>query len=499
MDRIVSETTRKSGEIQKKSGSTQRIQKSPCVLLFSALGHLGKKTESVETWTVRTEHVIDGQAGRAAAGFRCGRRLRRKRFAQIGIALLCMMLAVGTAASGGMRNGERVYAVEMPDIAAAADDAGAVMTAENTAGSSPQLSLTAPSVVLMELSTGTIIYSTDPDTRRSPASITKIMTLILIFEALEAGKIHLEDTVSTSAYASSMGGSQVFLEEGEIQTVDTMLKCIVMSSANDASVAMAEYLAGSESEFVRQMNEKAAQLGMENTHFEDCCGLTDSDSHYTTARDVAIMSRELMWKHPDIRKYTTVWMDTITHNTRKGSSEFGLSSTNKLLKMSNSFQTTGLKTGSTSKAKYCLSATAEKDGIQLAAVIMACPNYKDRFSEAAALLNYGYANCSLYIDEDAIPEEQVPVKNGVTDSVIGVRRDSFSYLGTKGEQFADVERTICYYDDLQAPIAEGDIIGYLSYLLNGTELGTMDILAAESVEKAKFGDYMRKMLQHWLL
>ena len=175
----------------------------------------------------------------------------------------------------------------------------------------------------------------------------------------------MDDSVTTSAYAKSMGGSQVFLEEGEVQTVETLIKCIVIASGNDASVAMAEYIAGSEPEFVKMMNERAAGLGMNNTHFEDCCGLTDSLTHVTTARDIALMSRELINHYPQIHNYSTIWMDTITHVTKQGTKEFGLSNTNKLLKMAANFTVTGLKTGSTSLAKYCLSATAEKDGVRL--------------------------------------------------------------------------------------------------------------------------------------
>ena len=190
------------------------------------------------------------------------------------------------------------------------------------------------------------------------------MTLILIFDALQSGKIQLTDEVVTSAHAKSMGGSQVFLEEGEKQTVETLIKCIVIASGNDASVAMAEYIAGSEDEFVRMMNERAAGLGMANTHFVDCCGLTESPDHYTTARDIAIMSRELINKYPQIHNYSTIWMENITHVTKQGTKEFGLSNTNKLLKMATNFTVTGLKTGSTSLAKSCLSATAEKDGVR---------------------------------------------------------------------------------------------------------------------------------------
>ena len=257
--------------------------------------------------------------------------------------------------------------------------------------------VSAPSYLLMEASTGQIICEQEADVRRSPASITKIMTLLLIFDHLDTGRIKLEDEIITSAYAKSMGGSQVFLEEGEVQTLDTMIKCIAVASGNDACVAVAEYIAGSEEEFVKLMNQKAEELRMDNTHFVDCCGLSDSDEHYTTARDVAIMSRELVTKHPEILDYTRIWMEDITHVTRQGSTTFTLSSTNKLLRQYE--WTTGLKTGSTSKAKYCLSATASKDGIDLIAVVMAAPDNKVRFQDAMALLNFGYSVSNIYIDE----------------------------------------------------------------------------------------------------
>ena len=240
-----------------------------------------------------------------------------------------------------------------PDIAVASD---MVIRSEEakTVNAEGGPSIQAPSALLMEASTGQVIYEKDADTKRSPASITKIMTLILIFDALDSGKIKMTDEVVTSAHAKSMGGSQVFLEEGETQTVETMIKCIVVASGNDASVAMAEYIAGTEEEFVKMMNERAAGLGMTNTHFEDCCGLTDSPTHVTTARDIALMSRELINKYPQIHNYSTIWMENITHVTKQGTKEFGLSNTNKLLKMATNFNVTGLKTGSTSLAKYCL-------------------------------------------------------------------------------------------------------------------------------------------------
>ena len=239
------------------------------------------------------------------------------------------------------------------------------------------IELSSPSVILMEASTGKVIFEKNASEKRSPASITKIMTLLLIFDYLENGKIHLDDQIMTSAHAKSMGGSQVFLEEGEVQTLDTLIKCIAVASGNDASVAVAEYVAGSEEEFVYLMNKRATDLGLKNTHFVDCCGLTTSEDHYTTAEDVAVMSRELITRYPAVFDYTGIWMEDITHVTNRGSETFTLSSTNKLLK---SYEwATGLKTGSTSLAKYCLSATAKKEGLELIAVIMGAPDTKTRF------------------------------------------------------------------------------------------------------------------------
>lgn len=367
---------------------------------------------------------------------------------------------------------------------------------ENTASvpvTAPELGITAASAILMEPTTGTVIYEKDADVQLRPASITKIMTLILIFDALDSGKIKMTDEVATSAYAKSMGGSQVFLEEGEVQTVETLIKCIVVASGNDASVTMAEYIAGSESEFVRQMNERAAGLGMTNTNFEDCCGLTDSATHLTSARDVALMSRELVTKYPKIHDYSTIWMENITHVTKQGSSQFGLSNTNKLLKMSNSFTTTGLKTGSTSLAKYCVSATATKDGVDLIAVIMAAPDYKVRFSEAATLLNYGFANCKLYRDEEPGALSPIAVKNGVKEEAAGRYGSVFSYLSTTGEDFSAVEKEWVYFDDVEAPLSDGDKVGELIYRLGGKELGKISILSAEDVKKATYMDYFKKL------
>lgn len=356
--------------------------------------------------------------------------------------------------------------------------------------------ISAPSALLMEAKTGTVIYEKNADEPRNPASVTKIMTLILIFDALASGQIRLEDQVVTSAYAKSMGGSQVFLEEGEVQSVETLIKCIVIASGNDASVAMAEYVSGDEGTFVRKMNERAAGLGMEHTRFVDCCGLTTDPEHVTTARDIALMSRELLTRYPQITAYSTIWMENITHVTKQGSKEFGLSNTNKLLKMAANFRVTGLKTGSTSIAKYCLAATAEKDGIELIAAIMAAPDYKTRFRDAMTLLNYGYGNCRMYRDESIPALEPVLVKGGVKDEVKAEYRGEFTYLALHGEDFSGISRELIVDQSLQAPVNKGDVLGYLIYKLGEEELGRVAIEASEAVEKAGFADYWRKVLKH---
>lgn len=376
-----------------------------------------------------------------------------------------------------------------PDLAAASD---AVIQAEEVnAEGGPTIQ--APSALLMEASTGQVIYEKDADVQRSPASITKIMTLILIFDALDSGKIKMTDEVVTSAHAKSMGGSQVFLEEGETQSVETMIKCIVIASGNDASVAMAEYIAGTEEEFVKMMNERAAGLGMVNTHFEDCCGLTESPTHLTTARDIALMSRELINKYPQIHNYSTIWMENITHVTKQGTKEFGLSNTNKLLKMATNFTVTGLKTGSTSLAKYCLSATAEKDGVRLIAAIMAAPDFKARFGDAQTLLNYGYANCKLYEDKEMIPLPDMTVDNGVEDVVPLKYHGTFTYLSLKGEDFSAIEKKLDLAPSLPAPVEEGQAAGSLIYSLGGKKIGEVPVVTAGAVREAGFLDYFKRL------
>ena len=357
--------------------------------------------------------------------------------------------------------------------------------------------ITSPSAMVIEASTGQVIYEKNEEERRSPASITKIMTLLIIFDYLENGKVTLEDEVRTSARAQDMGGSQVFLEEGEIQTLDTLIKCIAVASGNDAAVAAAEHVAGSEEEFVYLMNQRAAGLGMENTHFEDCCGLTDSDGHYTSAKDVAIMSRELITKYPKIFDYTGIWMEDITHTTNRGTETFTLSSTNKLLK---SYEwATGLKTGSTSKAKFCLSATARKDGMDLIAVVMGAEEGKIRFSEAITLLSYGYSVSHIYEDqnEDILPS--VPIKGAIVDETEVTYQAPFRYLDTTGQSLDGVEKIISLPEQVQAPVKAGDVAGEAIYLLAGNKLGSVPIIFKEDVPEAVYKDFVRKAFEAFLL
>lgn len=357
--------------------------------------------------------------------------------------------------------------------------------------------VSAPSYIVMEASTGQVICEQDANTKRSPASITKIMTMLIIFEHLKNGRISLQDTVTTSAHAKSMGGSQVFLEEGETQTLETMIKCIAVASGNDASVAVAEYIAGSEGEFVKLMNEKADSLGLQNTHFEDCCGLTDSDNHYTSAKDVAIMSRELITKYPEVFKYTKIWMEDIEHRTAQGTSVFTLSSTNKLLKRYE--WATGLKTGSTSKALYCLSATANKDGMELIAVIMAAPDNNTRFSDAISLLNYGYSVSKMYTDENKDPLPAQKVHGGVEDEVNLAYAGEFNFLDTAGNNLNDIEKEIRLPDIIEAPVAEGYAVGEAVYKLNGNRIGSVSIIAVKDVEKAGYKDYLKRVWSRYLV
>ncbi len=358
------------------------------------------------------------------------------------------------------------------------------------------LQIQSTSALLMEGSTGQIIYEKNKDEKLHPASITKIMTMLLIFEALNEGKISLADEVTVTEHAASLGGSQVYLEPGEIQTVETMLKCIAIASANDASVAMAEYIAGTEEEFIRKMNERAKELGMNNTNFVNSYGL-DADEHYSSALDVAIMSKELVSNFPEIKDYSTVWMDTIIHKTKKGESEFGLTNTNRLVRFYDGI--TGLKTGSTGLAKYCLSATANRDGMDLIAVIMAAPSTKERFNEASKLLDYGFANCTLYKDNNAdIVIAPISVVKGVKEEVVYEVAYEFSYLCHRDTNPDDITKEIRLKEKVIAPINQNDIVGEVVYSVNNKEIGSVNIVAAETILEAKYIDRLSQAFNRFV-
>ena len=371
-----------------------------------------------------------------------------------------------------------------------------VFGAEQTKEAS--IGIEAPHAVLMETTTGSVLYEKDAHVAVPPASVTKIMTMLLIFEALEAQKIKLEDTVVISEKAASMGGSQVFLEPNEQQTVDALLKCIAIASANDACVAMAEYVAGSEEAFVIQMNKRAKELGMNNTKFQNCNGL-DAEGHMISAYDVALMSQELINNHPQVHNYCTTWMDTIVHQTAKGSQEFGLNNTNKLIRQYE--YSTGLKTGSTSQAGFCVSATAKKGNLHLIAVIMNGETSKSRFLDAATLLNYGFANYQLYKDTNEQRDSlgEILVTGGISQKVTPVYEKDFSYLLLNGESATSIEKRIELPEQISAPVEEGQVLGTLSYYHQGEKLGEVSILAESGVDAAKYFDYVKRVWLAWMM
>ncbi|MBE6935359.1 MAG: D-alanyl-D-alanine carboxypeptidase [Ruminococcaceae bacterium] len=347
----------------------------------------------------------------------------------------------------------------------------------------------APSALLMERSTGTILYEKNAHERMAPASVTKVMTMLLTVEAIERGQLGLQDEVVTSEYAASMGGSQIFLEPGERMTVQDLLKSIAVSSANDACVAMAEHLAGSEAGFVEQMNARAAALGMENTHFANCCGL-DHEEHYTTAYDIALMSRELL-SHEMIREYTTIWMDTV----RDGA--FGLSNTNKLVRFYDG--TTGVKTGYTSRAGYCVSASACREGMELIAVILHADTSPHRNADASGLLNFGFANYAVVSLHSA--EEQlapVPVSLGTAAEVCVKPEHEGSVLVEKA-QAADVTQEITLAESVEAPVEQGQRLGVLRCRLGEEILAEIPLVATQSVERLGTGEIYEGLLRNFMM
>lgn len=361
-------------------------------------------------------------------------------------------------------------------------------SAQEAAAQSP-LELSAPSAVLMEKETGTILYEKEAKRQMEPASVTKVMTLLLIMEALDSGRINREDVVTVSARASGMGGSQVYLKEGEQMTVGELIKCITVVSGNDATVAMAEYLAGSESAFVQQMNQRAQELGMEDTNFVNCTGLPAS-GHVTTAYDIALMSRELILNHPGIREYTTIWMDSI----RDGA--FGLTNTNRLVRFYQG--ATGLKTGSTDSALYCVSATAERDGMELIAVVMKSPTSAQRFEDAKALLDYGFANYTLARVYPDVPLAPVEVLLGTTAQVQPQLERECSLLVRKGEEGL-ISTQIQLAQDLEAPVERGQKLGQMVVTVDGEVRDTIPIVASQQVDRLTIPGIFGKMFQRLLM
>lgn len=352
----------------------------------------------------------------------------------------------------------------------------------------PILDINAKSAVLMDANTGTVLYSLNKDTMLPPASVTKIMTLLLVFESIENGNLKYTDVLTVSENASSMGGSQVYLEPGEEMCVEELLKCVIIASANDAALTLAEHVGGSEEAFVKMMNDRAESLGMKNTHFENVTGLDDDVvNHLTTAYDIALMSRELI-KHKKVSEFATVWMDTI----RNG--EFGLTNTNRLVRFYRGI--TGLKTGSTSKAGFCVSATAKRDGLELIAVIMGAESSEIRNANATKLLDYGFANYSVYEDK-ASDYGEVKVLGGIQDQV-KIKYDNYNLLVGKGKN-KDIVKEYDINEEITAPINKGDVVGKIKYTLNGEIIGENDLYCDESVNKITFWEYFLEMAKNFII
>ncbi len=364
-----------------------------------------------------------------------------------------------------------------------------VLSFFSLAGAKEQSSLeiSAAGAVLMESSTGQVLYEKDSRTERPIASVTKIMTVLLIMEAITEGKLTYNEMVTVGEYAAKMGGSQIYLEVGEQMSVEDLLKAILVSSANDACAAMAEHLCGSAEVFVERMNQRAQELGMENTHFVNTNGL-DTQQHYSSAYDVALMSRELL-RHQDVKRFTTIWQDTL----RNGA--FGLANTNKLIRFYEG--ATGLKTGYTSTAKHCLSASAEKQGMELIAVVLEAPSSNDRFNDAKKLLDYGFSNFAIVKGISAGEEwGTIKIENGKSDMVRLCAETDFYLLDKKTEQ-SELSQIPELPESILAPVEKGQILGTLKFFKGETEMGSVSLIAAEEVRKKNYGDVLWRMLSLW--
>lgn len=362
----------------------------------------------------------------------------------------------------------------------------AVLTPVQAAGA--ELSVAGKSAVLMDVATGTVLHESNANEPLAPASVTKIMTMLLIMEAVDSGSISMTDQVTASETAAAKGGSQIYLKAGETMSVSDMLKSIAVSSANDCACAMAEHIAGSEEAFVARMNQRAQELGMNNTHFVNCTGLDDSPeaaSHKTTAYDIALMSRELLKNHPKIKEFTTIWMDTVRNGT------FGLSNTNKLIRFYQG--ATGLKTGFTSSAGYCLSATAQRDGMELIAVVMGADTSQNRNAACKQLLDYGFANFAL-IQPELTETGDVPVRLGTQDGV-PVQLGDFSGLLIDKSQKSSVTTQVTLEEVATAPVSQGQRLGTLKVLSGDQLLREIPLVAAQSVPRLTWGAMFVKVLK----
>lgn len=397
---------------------------------------------------------------------------RRKHFAAITALLAVLLLCISVIA---------------PSAETAESSGKTASVSPSALASEGSLELPCKSAILMEATTGTVLYTQNATEALPPASVTKIMTLLLVMEAVDSGVLHLDDTVTVSANAASMGGSQVYLKEGERMSLEDLLKSVVISSANDAAVALAEHLSGSVQSFVGKMNERARQLGMSATTFENVTGLDDTATHHlTSAQDIAIMSRELI-RHETILQYSSIWMDSI----RNG--EFGLTNTNRLVRFYPGC--TGLKTGSTSKAGFCVSVTAEREGFSLICVIMGAESRDVRNAAAVSLLDWGFANYALFQADGG--EERLTVTGGVQNSCIA-HYDAFSAV-LERSALASVEKRVMMPETVSAPIKEGETLGSVGYYRNGEQIGQVPLTAAQDVRKIGFFDVLERVLARFFL
>ena len=351
-----------------------------------------------------------------------------------------------------------------------------------------ELNIPAKSALLMDVETGTVLYESNSHTPLAPASVTKVMTMLLIMEAIDSGRIGWNDTVTTSEAAAAKGGSQIFLKVGETMSVSDMVKSIAVSSANDCACAMAEHIAGSEAAFVDSMNARAKELGMQDTHFVNCTGLDDDENaknHKTSAYDIAVMSRQLLKYHPDIKKYTTIWMDTVRDGT------FGLSNTNKMVRFYSG--ATGLKTGFTSAAGYCLSASAMREGMELVAVVMGCETSKERFAACKSMLDYGFANYAL-VSPKLTDDTTVPVKLGVADSVNAVLNSKGALLIDKSQRNS-VNTQVDLDPEVSAPVSKGQRLGTMTIKAGEQILAQIPLVAEESVARLRWSDIFWMLLR----